>query len=180
MLDGHRPYIYKCPWCVRANMRERRSERKLKEAKCDLGGWVISSDFSGKHEPGIDGNVWVYIGVEVESGYGFVRLQESRSAADILVSIKFFECELKQVSGSHNWQVVHHHHHHHDKSFRQHDGDDGVVEQHGVDKGWIDNNTGGYRPNANSVLLYDVCFSMQCLLQYSVCFNTTDSISAAV
>ena len=64
---------------------------------------MISSDFFGKHGPGIDGNVWAYIGVEVESGYGFVRLQESRSAADTLVSIKLFECELKQVSGSHNW-----------------------------------------------------------------------------
>ena len=39
-----------------------------------------------------------------------------------------------------------HHHHHDDKTFR------GVVEQHGVDKGWIDTNTGGYRPNANSVV----------------------------
>ena len=130
---------------MRANLRERRSERKLSESKCDPNGWVVDSDFSGKHEPDVDGYVWAYVGVEVESGYGYIRLQEDRSAANTLVSIKQFECELKQVSGRHDNRIVCHHHDD-DKSFR------GVVEEYGVERGWVDTNTGGYRPNANSIV----------------------------
>ena len=49
------------------------------------------------------------------------------------------------MSGRHSNRIVHHHHDD-DKSFR------GVVEEHGVERGWTDTNTGGYRPNANSIV----------------------------
>ena len=126
--DGHRSYSDKCPWCVRANLRERRAERKLREAKFNPNGWVIDSDFSGRHEPDIDGRTWAYVGVEVETGYRFVGLQDDRSAANTLVSLKQFECELKKVSGNLEGRVVHHHHHD-DKSFR------GVVGEHATAQG---------------------------------------------
>ena len=36
-------------------------------------GYVVDSDFSGPHEPDVDGNVQVYVGyLEVEHGYGYV------------------------------------------------------------------------------------------------------------
>ena len=143
--DGHRPYSDKCPWCVRANLRERRAERKLREAKFNPNGWVIDGDFSGRHEPDIDGRTWAYVGVEVETGYRFVGLQDDRSAANTLVSLKQFECELKKVSGNLEGRVMHDDDDD-DKSFR------GVVEEHATTQGWHDTNTGGYMPNANSVV----------------------------
>ena len=39
-----------------------------------------------------------------------------------------------------------HHHHDDDKSFR------GLVAEYGVSQGWKDTDTGGYRPNANSIV----------------------------
>ena len=89
--------------------------------------------------------VWACVGVEVEFGYGCIRLQEDRSASSILGYIKLFECELKHVSCRHSNRIVHHHHDD-DKSFR------GVVEEHGVERDWTDTDTGGYRSNANSTV----------------------------
>ena len=145
LVEGHRPYSDRCPWCVRANLRERKAVRKVRDSKVNPNGYTVDSDFSGKHEPDIDGFVYAYIGVEIESGYGFVALQYSRSATDTLVSIRAFECQLKRVSGDTRVGIVHHHHDD-DKSFR------GVVGEYAVERGWIDTHTGGYRPNANSVV----------------------------
>ena len=145
LIGGHRPHSDKCPWCVRANLRERRATRKLRDSKADPNGWVVDSDYSGKHNPDINGHVQAYVGVEVESGYGYVRPQDDRSSAETLIAIKQLECELKQVSGDLSGRIAHHHHDD-DKSFR------GVVAEHGVEQGWKDTDTGGYRPNANSVV----------------------------
>jgi hypothetical protein len=49
------------------------------------------------------------------------------------------------VSGRRDNRIVCHHHDD-DKSFR------GVVEEYGVERGWVDTNIGGYRPNANSIV----------------------------
>ena len=84
--------------------------------------------------PGCGGFVYAYIGVDIESGYGFVALQYSRSASDTLVSIKAFECQLKRVSGDIN-RVIVHHHHDDDKSFR------GVVGVYAIERGWLDTHT---------------------------------------
>ena len=127
-------------------MRERKAVRKVRDSKVNPNGYTVDSDFSGKHAPNIDGFVYACIGVEVESGYGLVALQYSRSATDTLVSIRAFECQLKRVSGDTRVGIVHHHHDD-DKSFR------GVVGEYVVERGWIDTHTGGYRPNANSVVV---------------------------
>jgi hypothetical protein len=145
LCEGHRPYSDKCPWCVRANLRERRAVRKVKDSKVSPNGYTIDSDFSGKHEPCIDGYTYAYVGVEVGSGYGYVGLQNSRSATDTVESVKRFESELKQVSGDSSVGIVHHHYDD-DKSFR------GAVEEYAIAHGWRDTHTGGYRPNANSVV----------------------------
>jgi hypothetical protein len=105
----------------------------------------VHSYFTSPHETDIDGHKWAYVGVEAGSGYGFVGLQKGRSAQQTLECIKDFESELRQVSGEQDRRVAHHHHHD-DKSFR------GVVEQHARDSGWLDTHTGGYRPQANSVV----------------------------
>ena len=72
-------------------------------------------------------------------------LQKDRSAKSTLESVKQLESELKQVSGDASGRVVHHHHHD-DKSFR------GVVEEYARASGWRDTHTGGYRPQANSLV----------------------------
>ena len=88
------------PWCVRANLRERKAVRKVVGSKVNSNGYTVDSDFSKKHEPDIYGFVYAYVGVEIEieSGYGFVALQHSRSATDILVSIRAFECQLNTLT----------------------------------------------------------------------------------
>jgi hypothetical protein len=130
---------------VRANLRERKATRKMVGSKANPNGWVVDSDYSGKHNPDINGHIQAYIGVEVESGYGYVRPQDSRSSAETLVAIKQLECELKRVSGDYDSTIVHYPHDD-DKSFR------GVVAEYGVEKGWKDTDTGGYRPAANSIV----------------------------
>ena len=144
LLNGHRDNN-KCPWCIQSVLRERQALRN-KEGPGRHGsdsGYVVDSDFSGPHEPDVDGNVQGYVGVEMGSGYGYVGLQESRSASHTLESIKQLEVELKVVSGEPDRGIVAHHHDD-DKSFR------GVVEKHALDRGWKDTTTRGYRPNANS------------------------------
>ena len=44
--------------------------RKVKDSNVDPTGYVVDTDFSGKHEPGIDGLIYAYISVVIESGYG--------------------------------------------------------------------------------------------------------------
>lgn len=109
-LDGHRPYKNDCPWCVRANIGERRAFRKYRHAHTDAAGWLVHSDFTGPHEADTDGNVQACVGVEGSTGYGFVGLQEDRSAKSTLELVKQLESELKQVSGDADGRVVHHHH----------------------------------------------------------------------
>ena len=121
-IDGHRPYHSGCPFCVRANTRERAAHTQLRESYADPNGYVLQSDFSGPHAQDIDGHTQVYVGVDASTGYGYVGLLKSRSASETLESIKTFESELKQHSGDPDRRVVGFHHD--DKSFR------GPVEKH--------------------------------------------------
>ena len=113
---------------------------------CDRG-YAVSVDFSGPFEPEVDGNTQALIGVEIESSKGFVGLQETRSAADTLESVKDFERELTRKSCAADPSVgIVEFHHDDDKSFRSH------VGEYAHDRGWIDTHTGGYNPNGNSLV----------------------------
>ena len=127
-------------------MRERKAFRRSGlDPHSEPHGYVtvVDSDFSGPHEPDVDGNDQAYVGVEMEHGYGYVGLQESRSSRQTLDSMLSFESELKQVSRDVGSGIVAHHDDD-DKSFR------GEVERYGLEHGLKDTTTGGYRPNANS------------------------------
>ena len=58
----------------------------------------MSVDFSGPFEPDIDGNTHALVGVEVVTSKGFVGLQQTRSAADTLESLRDFEADLKSCA----------------------------------------------------------------------------------
>ena len=71
-------------------------------------------------------------------------LQQTRSAADTLESLKDFESDLKSCAADPSVGIVEFHHDD-DKSFRSH------VGEHARANGWDDTHTGGYNPNGNSV-----------------------------
>ena len=48
-LDGHRSHDSGCPYCVRANLRERAAHRQLRKSYADPDGYVTHCDFSGPH-----------------------------------------------------------------------------------------------------------------------------------
>ena len=104
----------------------------------------MSVDFSGPFEPDVDGNTQALVGVEVVTSKGFVGLQQTRSAADTLESLKDFEADLKSCAADSSVSIAEFHHDD-DKSFRSH------VGEYARANGWADTHTGGYNPNGNSV-----------------------------
>jgi hypothetical protein len=141
-LDGH-PYNSKCPWCVQGKLKQKQHLRQLAGSGTDMAGGTIKVDLSGKHEPGVTGSTWALIGVHEESDWGYVGLQESKSAESCLVSIQDMEVQLR-VESHGKVDKISRFHHDDDKSFR------GVVEKYVREKGWLDTHTGGYNPNANA------------------------------
>ena len=144
-LSGHRPARPDCPYCKQAGLRESRAFRVPHSHRADESGYHLAGDFSGPHTPSVDGHTYAFIGVESTSSWGFVWLQSSRSAVDTLVSLKEFVRQLYVRAGAAVKSVLSWHHDD-DKSFR------GPVEQYVQSQGWADTHTGGYRPNANSLV----------------------------
>ena len=147
-LDGHRPALpSKCPYCAQGSMRHRRAERVPHASRVEdtKEGFRISGDFTGPHDPDCDGFRSAFVGVEIGSSKGHVGLQETQGAKETLTSIKQFESNLKRLSDDPDKEVVSFHHDN-DQGFR------GVVAAYGVEKGWEDTHTGGYDPNANSIV----------------------------
>ena len=142
--DGHRPYNVKCPWCVSAGMRSKKAISVAHSDRVCEKGYSVSVDFSGPFEPDVDGNTQALVGVEVVTSKGFVGLQQTRSAADTLESLKDFEADLKACAADPSVGIVEFHHDD-DKSFRSH------VGEYARANGWADTHTGGYNPNGNSV-----------------------------
>ena len=142
--DGHRPYNAKCPWCVAGGMRAKQAFRVPRTDRVCERGYAVSADFSGPFDPDVDGNTQAFIGVDLESSKGFVGLQQSRSAADTLESVKHFEAELKSCAADPSVGIVEFHHDD-DTSFRS------CVEEYARERGWSDTHTGGYNPNGNSL-----------------------------
>ena len=144
-LDGHRPARPDCPYCKQASLRETRAFRVPHSHRTEKSGYHLAGDFSGPHPPSVDGQTYAFIGVESTTSWGFVWLQNSRSATDTLVSLKEFVRQLFVTAGT-AVQSVFSWHHDDDKSFR------GPVEEYVQSQGWADTHTGGYRPNANSLV----------------------------
>ena len=91
-------------------------------------------------------NTQALVGVEVVTSKGFVGLQQSRSAADTLESLKDFESDLKSCAADPSVGIAEFHHDDDTcKSFKSHVGD------YARDKSWVDTHTGGYNPNGNSI-----------------------------
>jgi hypothetical protein len=126
-------------------LREARAFRVPHSHRTEKSGYHLAGDFSGPHPPSVDGQTYAFIGVESTTSWGFVWLQNSRSATDTLVSLKEFVRQLFVTAGT-AVQSVFSWHHDDDKSFR------GPVEEYVQSQGWADTHTGGYRPNANSLV----------------------------
>jgi hypothetical protein len=161
-IDGHRPYCAQCPWCVAAGMRAKRANRVPRTDRVCDRGHAVSVVFLGPFEPDVDGFTQALIGVELESSKGFVGLQETRSAADTLESIRDFESELKSCSSDPSVGIVEFHHDD-DKSFRSH------VSEYARERGWIDTHTGGYNPNGNSLAERRIGMFNQLVRTYLLC-----------
>ena len=144
LLDGHRHFSAECPWCVQARLRKKRAMRMPFGGRRMESGYGVSCDFSGPHEPDVDGFTIGFIAVEVRSSKDFVGLQTSRSTPSTLVSLKQCESELIHASGGSADRIVEFHHDD-DTGFR------GVVSEYATERGWRDTHTGGYNPNANSL-----------------------------
>ena len=142
-LDGH-PYDKRCPWCVQGRLKQRQHFRQLPGSGESLSGSRrVQLDFTGPYEPGVTGSKVALVGVETEDDWGYVGLQQDRSAQSTLVSIQDLEVEFTVDSNGRAGSIGHIHHDD-DKSFR------GVVERYIRSRGWRDTHTGGYNPNANA------------------------------
>lgn len=142
-IDGHYPYNPKCPWCVQGKLKARKAVRKVREASLTPGGLTVAVDYSGPHPKGVAGCTYAFIGVELESDWGYVGLSDNRSDKTTLNSLQDLEVELIRDSNGQTDRIAVFHHDD-DKSFR------GVVEKYVRERGWVDSNTGGYNPNANA------------------------------
>jgi hypothetical protein len=140
-MAGHRPHNPKCPYCVQAGMRERGAYRLASHDRKE-GELSLAGDMSGPHDPGVTGSTWAFVGVEIISKYGFVALQESKSAADTLDSLKDFTREVKHLARADT--KITEWHHDNGTEFK------GVLYDWVREQGWDDTHTGGYRPNSNS------------------------------
>ena len=94
----------------------------------------MSVDFAGPFEPDIDGNTQSLVGVEVVTSKGVVGLQQTRSAADTLESLKDFEADLKSCAADSSVSIAEFHRDD-GKSFRSH------VGEHARANGWADTHT---------------------------------------
>ena len=144
-LDGHRPARSDCTYCKQASLRQTRAFRVPRSHRTEKSCYHLAGDFSDPHPPSVDGQTYAFIGVEFAISWGFVWLQNSRSATDTLVSLKEFVRQLSVTAGI-AVQSVFSWHHDDDKSFR------GPVEMYVQSQGWTNTHTGGYRPNANSLV----------------------------
>ena len=142
-LGGHSEFNENCPDCARGKFKARQHFRKSKGSKANPAGRAISLDFSGPHEKGVAGGCWALVACEMQDDYGFVMIQEGKTASETLKSIKEINCQIKIDSGRPTEGIVSIHHDD-DKSFR------GEVEAYAVEQGWADTHTGGYNPNANA------------------------------
>ena len=142
-LDGH---IYRddCPWCVQSRLKARRATRKVRESYLNPAGVSVVSDFSGPHEMDVSGNRFSQMIVDLDSGWGHVGLQETRTANDTLDTIKDMQVMMRSESGG-KAESLAQFHHDDDKSYR------GNVEKYLLDKGVLNTHTGGYNPNSNAV-----------------------------
>ena len=152
-VKGHK-YRPDCEHCVRAQQRER-SARRVKGARQPdpAGGYTLCADFTGKHEPTVDGETVALVACvfgygdepdEAEAAYGFVALLESRTAKATARALDLFDAELTRLGRDKSRAIVRFHTDV-DRSFL------GEVERMAIRKGWRQTDTGGYRSQANSI-----------------------------
>ena len=135
-LDGH-PYDSRCPWCVQGRLKQKQHFRQVPGSGTDSAGATVKVDLTGPYEPGVTGSTWALVGVHEESDWGYVGLQQSKSARATLVSVQDLEVELRADSGGTVDRIARFHHHD-DKAFR------GEVEEYVRQKGWRDTHPGEY------------------------------------
>jgi hypothetical protein len=75
-------------------MRSKKAISVAHSARVCEKGYGVSVGFSGPFEPDDDGNTLALVGVEVITSKGFVGVQQTRSAADTLESLRDFEADL--------------------------------------------------------------------------------------
>jgi hypothetical protein len=113
----------------------------------------MSADFTGVHEPDLDGcrvalvaTVHSYGGevLEAEAAYGFVAMLPHRKTALVAEALDAFDGELTRL-GRDRARCVVRFHTDVDKSFL------GRVQKLALRKGWAQTDTGGYRSRANGI-----------------------------
>jgi len=114
----------------------------------------MSADFTGIHEPDLDGHRVALVATvhsyglsdgDPEAAYGFVALLVNRKAAAVASALDDFDLELQRLGGDKSRSIVRFHTDV-DKSFL------GKVRKLAVRKGWVQTDTGGYRSRANSIV----------------------------
>jgi hypothetical protein len=142
-LAGH-PFDSRCDFCVQSRLRTKKAVRKLRESYLSAAGVSVVSDLTGPHELGVAGSKFAQVVVDLDSSWGYVGLQESRSDSDTLKSVQDMLVQLRADSGG-RVESLAQFHHDDDKSYR------GKVEVFLRENSVLDTHTGGYNPNANAV-----------------------------
>ena len=60
-----------------------------------LADSTVKVDLTGPYDPGVTDSTWALVGVHEESDWGYVGLQQSKSAAENLVSTQSLEVQLR-------------------------------------------------------------------------------------
>jgi len=154
-LRGH-PFDARCDHCVRGRLRDRAANRVDAAKRAAGDGYVMSADFTGIHEPDLDGHCVALVATvhsygslniagEPEAAYGFVSLLTNRKTATVAAALDGFDLELARLGRDKDRSIVRFHNDV-DKSFL------GKVQRLAVRKGWVQTDTGGYRSRANAIV----------------------------
>ena len=156
-LRGH-PFDGRCDHCVRGRLRDRAARRVGSADRAAGEGYVMSADFTGIHDPDLDGHRVALVAsvhsygrgdcdpdAVPEAAYGFVALLADRKTTAVAAALDNFDLELTRLGRDKDRSIIRFHTDV-DKSFL------GKVQRLAVRKGWVQTDTGGYRSRANAIV----------------------------
>ena len=73
---------------VLSRLRQKQHFRQQPGSGIVLAGSTVKVELTGPYDPGVTGSTRPQVGVHQESGWGYVGLQQSKSATQNLVSIQ--------------------------------------------------------------------------------------------
>jgi hypothetical protein len=114
--QGH-PYDARCDCCVRGRLKARPA-KKIKPADRAAGdGYVMSADFTGIHDPDLDGHRVALVatvhsygsGTDSEAAFGFVALLVDRKTATVASALDDFDVQLTRLGSDKTRSVIRFH-----------------------------------------------------------------------